>query len=121
MPLDFESWQKMMAEQQAQFWADLKAIEARQVESARLFEENRRLSEENRQNIAKLVDVCMSLTNHAEEADRRLGELGQETDGRFRETDERVNILVDVVDKLVKRNGRDTKQNCKTPTTIVGR
>ena len=106
MPLDFDSWKENMAEQQAQFWADLRALEARQAETARL-------SEENRQNIARLVDVCMSLANHGEETDRRLRELGQETDRRFRElrdaqvqTDERLNVLVDVVDKLVKRNGK---------------
>jgi hypothetical protein len=38
----------MMAEQQAQFWANLQAIEARRAETARL-------SEENRRDIAKLI------------------------------------------------------------------
>jgi galactokinase len=131
MAIDFESWKENMAQQQAQFWADRRAIEAQQAETAKR-------SEEDRQNIARLVDVCMSLTNHVEsltsqsqETDRRLRELseethrhlrefGEETDRRFRETgslmrelreaqahtDERLNILVDTVDKLVKRNGK---------------
>ncbi|HTV53417.1 MAG TPA: hypothetical protein VMI06_00715 [Terriglobia bacterium] len=93
-----------MAQQQAQFWADLQAVEARQAETARL-------SEENRQNIAKLVDVCMSLANDGEETDRRM----RETDRLIRELREaqaetggRLNVLVDAVDRLVKRNGRHT-------------
>jgi chromosome segregation ATPase len=122
MPLDFDSWKENLAQQQAQLWAGLRAIEAQQAETARR-------SEEDRQNIARLVDVCMSLTNHVEslksqsqETDRRLRESGEETDRRLRElseethrrfrelreaqahTDNRLNILVDTVDKLVKRN-----------------
>jgi hypothetical protein len=106
MPIDFESWKENMAQQQAQFWADLRALEARQAETARL-------SEENRQNIAKLVEVCMSLTNHvesltshAQETDRRLRELGEVTDRRILEVGERLDVLISVVDKLVKRNGQ---------------
>jgi hypothetical protein len=48
MPIDFESWQNMTAEQQAQFWAGLRAIEARRAETARI-------SKENRREIAKLI------------------------------------------------------------------
>lgn len=88
-----------MAEQQAQFWADLRALEARQAD--------------DRQNIAKLVDVCMSLTGQVEETNRELRELGKETDRRIRElreaqaeTHERLDVLVSVVDTLVKRNGK---------------
>lgn len=113
MAFDLESWKEFMAQQQAQFWADLQAMEARQAETARL-------SEENRQNLARLVEVCLSLANHAEETDRRLGQLGEETDGRLKETDrlirelrdaqahsdQRLDALISVVDKLVHRNGK---------------
>lgn len=95
-----------MAEQQAQFWTDLRALEARQAESSRL-------SEENRQSIAKLVDVCTALAERGQETDSRLRLLGEETDRRIRElrdaqagTSERLNILVQVVDSLVKSNGK---------------
>jgi ABC-type transporter Mla subunit MlaD len=107
--IDFDSWKENLAEQQAQFWADLRALEARQAETARLFDENRRLSEENRQNIARLVDVCMSLANHGEETDRRLRETDQfirELRDVQAETGQRLNALIDVVDKLVRRNGK---------------
>jgi chromosome segregation ATPase len=103
--VDFAAWKETMAEQRAQFWADLRAIEAQQAETARR-------QEEDRQNITKLVDVCMSLANHAEETDQRLRELGEETDRRIRElvasqahTDCRLDALISVVDSLVKRNG----------------
>lgn len=106
MPLDFEAWKENMAEQQAQFWTDLRALEARQAETARLTEENRRdlarSSEETRANIAQLVDVCMSLANHGQETDRRIREL---RDAQA-ETAERLNVLVQVIDSLVKRNGK---------------
>jgi hypothetical protein len=99
MAIDFDSWKENMAEQQAQFWADLRALEARQAE--------------DRQNVARLVDVCMSLTSHVEETNRGLRELGKETDRRIRElveaqteTHERLDALVSVVDALVKRNGK---------------
>jgi hypothetical protein len=99
MALDFDSWKENMAEQQAQFWADVRALESRQAE--------------DRQNIARLVDVSMSLANHVEETNRGLRELGKETDRRIRElvqaqaeTHERLNVLVSVVDALVKRNGK---------------
>jgi Na+/phosphate symporter len=102
MAIDFDSWKENMAQQQAQFWADLRALEARQAETARL-------SEENRQNIAKLVDVCMSLANHGEETDRRLRETDQlirELRDAQAEAGERLDALIDVVDRLVKRNGK---------------
>jgi chromosome segregation ATPase len=102
MAIDFDSWKENMAQQQAQFWGDLRALEARQAETARL-------SEENRQNIAKLVDVCMSLANHGEETDRRLRETDQlirELRDAQAETGERLDTLIDVADRLVKRNGR---------------
>jgi septal ring factor EnvC (AmiA/AmiB activator) len=99
MAFDFDSWKENMAQQQAQFWADLRALEARQAE--------------DRQHIARLVDVCMSLTSHVEETNRGLREFGKETDRRIRElveaqaeTHERLDVLVSVVDALVKRNGR---------------
>ncbi|MGH9327256.1 MAG: hypothetical protein ACRD2B_11325 [Terriglobia bacterium] len=58
--------------------------------------------EETEERFRSLVDVCMSLTRHGEETDRRF----RETDERFRETDYKLNALIDAVDKLVKRNGR---------------
>lgn len=54
--------------------------------------------EANAGRIGQLVDVSMSLANN-------LQTLGEETDRRFRETDYKLNALIDTVDKLVKRNG----------------
>ncbi|MGH9358802.1 MAG: hypothetical protein ACRD1O_06475 [Terriglobia bacterium] len=45
-----------------------------------------------------LVDVGLSLA-------ASLERLGEETNRRFQETDYKLNTLIDVVDKLVKRNG----------------
>ncbi len=90
-----------MAEQQAQFWADLRAIESTQAETARLLEKDRQHVAENRQRIAQLVDVCMSLARHGEETDRRIHELRES----HLDMDQRLSALIHIVDSLVKRNG----------------
>ncbi len=113
---DLEKFRKFMIEQQAQFWADLRASEERHQRHEREMAEFRaqmkefdgemkefRNETENR--FRALVDVTMSLARNAEESDRRIRELSEETDRRFRETDYKLNALIDTVDKMVKRNG----------------
>ena len=48
-----------------------------------------------------LVDVCMSLPNHAERLDQALSETAQ----TLSETADKLNGLIDIVDKLARRNG----------------
>ena len=62
--------------------------------------------------IRQLVDVTMSLARHAEEADAWVRKFAAETDRRIREreeagahTDRRLDALIDVVEKLTRRNG----------------
>ncbi len=62
--------------------------------------------------IRQLVDVTMSLTRHAEEADGWVRKFAAETDRRIHEreeagahTDRRLDVLIDVVEKLTRRNG----------------
>ncbi|MGH9431055.1 MAG: hypothetical protein ACRD3T_05885 [Terriglobia bacterium] len=101
MPNDLEGWKQFMAEQQAQFWADLRAIEAKHAEVAAQQAETARFADENRQRIGQLVDVCLSLARHGEETDRRIRELTESQ----AHTDRRLDVLIDVVEKLVKHNG----------------
>jgi chromosome segregation ATPase len=102
---DLERFRKFMIEQQAQFWADLRASEERHQRHEREMKEfDRRLKEfreETENRFRALVDVTMSLARHVEE----LTHHGEETDRRFRETDYKLNALIDTVDKLVRRNG----------------
>ena len=56
------------------------------------------LSEANTTRISQLVDVCMSLAANLEK-------VGEETDRRFRDTDYKLNALIETVDKLIRRNG----------------
>jgi len=93
-----ESRMNFIIEHQAQFATDIQLLKERQAESSRM--------------IGQLVDVTMSLARHAEESDRRLQSLGEETDRRIRElvesgahTDRRLDALIDTVDKLARRNG----------------
>ncbi len=112
MPDHIESRMNFIIEQQAQFAADIQLLKDRQADTMRLVEANTGM-------IRQLVDVTMSLARHGEETDRRIQEtdrhlraLGQETDRRLRElaesgahTDRRLDALIDVVDKLTRRNG----------------
>lgn len=102
---DLEQLRKFMLEQQAQFWADLRAMEERQE---RFEGQAREFRQETETRLRTLVDVSLSLARHGEETDRRL----QETDRLIRElreaqasTDYKLNALIDAVDKLAKRNG----------------
>jgi predicted nucleic acid-binding Zn-ribbon protein len=100
-----ESRMQFIIEQQAQFAADMQALKERQAEGQRQIEENR-------ERIRQILDVTMSLARYGEETDRRIRELAEETDRRIRErheagahTDRRLDALIDIVDKLTRRNG----------------
>ncbi|MGH9470874.1 MAG: hypothetical protein ACRD1N_11105 [Terriglobia bacterium] len=106
--MDLEKTVQFMVEQQAEFWADIRALEARQAETARL-------ADENRERIGQLVGVCTSLAQHvgtlaqhAEDTDRRIHDFAEETNRRFQETDYKLNALIETVDKLTRRNGGHT-------------
>ncbi len=112
MPDHIESRMNFIIEQQAQFATGIQLLKERQADTLRLVEANTGM-------IRQLVDVTMSLAHHGKETDRRLREtdqrlraLGEETDRRIRElaasgahTDRRLDALIDVVDKLTRRNG----------------
>ncbi len=105
MPDHIESRMNFIIEQQAQFAVDIQLLKERQADTLRLVEANTGM-------IRQLVDVTMSLAHHGEETDRRIRALGEETDRRIRElaasgahTDRRLDALIDVVDKLARRNG----------------
>jgi uncharacterized membrane protein YccC len=61
-----------------------------------------RFREQTEERFRSLVDVSMSLAHNlqllGQETDRRIRELGEETNYKL-------NALIDTVDKLVKRNG----------------
>ncbi len=108
MPENIESRMNFIIEQQAQFAADIQLLKERQADTMGM--------------IRQLVDVTMSLAHHGEETDRRIRALGEETDRRIRtlgeetdrrirelaesgaHTDRRLDALIDVVDKLTRRN-----------------
>jgi len=87
MPDHIESRMNFIIEQQAQFAADVQLLKERETEALRM--------------IGQLVDVTMSLAHHGEETDRRIRELA----ASGAHTDRRLDALIDVVDKLARRNG----------------
>lgn len=93
MHMDFESWKDFMAEQQAQFWADLRAIGATQAETARLMDEDRQRIAEDRQ-------------RRDRPRIRELTSAQRELAASHAHSDQRLDALINVVEALVKRNGK---------------
>ncbi len=105
MPDNVESRMNFIIEQQAQFAANIQILKERQADALRMIEANSGA-------IRQLVDVTMSLARHAEETDRRLQETDRRLGARIEQlvesgahTDRRLDALIDVVDKLARRNG----------------
>ena len=112
MPDNIESRMNFIIEQQAQFAAGIQLLKERESGMFRMIEANAGM-------IRQLVDVSLSLARNLEETDRRLGarieqltERQTQFDASMRElreaqahSDRRLDALIDVVDKLTRRNG----------------
>ena len=92
---------EFILEQQAKFAVDIQQLRESQarLEAAqeRLEAAQERLAAAQERTdgmVRNLVDVCMSLANHAERPDQALSETGDKLHG-----------LIDVVDKLARRDG----------------
>ena len=101
----WERQRDFLLEQQARFMADMEAMKKKSAETDQRVAANAAQIERNTQNIARLVDVCMSLANDQQAARRDMAELRQ----RMRENDEdtryKLNALIATVDKLSRGNG----------------
>jgi flagellar biosynthesis/type III secretory pathway chaperone len=102
---NMESRMKFIIEQQAQFAADIQLLKERESQVLGMIETNASL-------IRQLVDVTFSLARHSEEADRRLEETDRRLGARIQQlaesgahSDRRLDALIDVVEKLTRRNG----------------
>lgn len=85
---------QFIIEQQAKFTVDIQKLQERQEATTAM--------------IRQLVDVSMSLAHHGEETDRRIKELTtahKELTEAQVHTDRRLDALIDVVDKIIHRNG----------------
>lgn len=94
--MDIERTMQFIADTQAKLEASVQMHDERlaRIEAA---------VEANTGRIAQLVDVTLSLARHAEEADKRIRELAEETGYKL-------NSLIETVDKLVRRDGHDTSR-----------
>jgi hypothetical protein len=102
----WERQRDFLLEQQARFMADMEAMKKKKsAETDQRVAANAAQIERNTQNIARLVDVCMSLANDQPAARRDMAELRQ----RMRENDEdtryKLNALIATVDKLSRGHG----------------
>ena len=98
----FQRHVAFMLEQQAKF-------DERQAKFDERMERLEQQTRENREDIAKLVNVVMSLATHVERHDQQIASLiedNKETERRFRETDERISALIILAERYFNRNGR---------------
>ena len=106
--MDIEKTMAFILEQQAQFTADMQATRASFEKHDAEIAEIRKLSAANTESIRQLIDVSMSLAHNAaemEETDRRLAARLQELAESGAHTDRRLDVLIDIVNKLTRRNG----------------
>jgi len=96
--MDIEKAMQFIIEHQARHGAAIQQLDERLVRLGGLVETNTGM-------IRQLVDVSLSLANTVQQ-------LGEETDRRIREltesqahSDRRLDALINVVDKLARRNG----------------
>ena len=87
-----ESRMNFIIEQQAQFATDIQILTGRQADALRMIEANTAM-------IRQLVDVSLSLVRHGEETARSIRELRESQ----AHGDQRLDALIDTVDKLVRR------------------
>ena len=100
-PRDFEKIMESILEQQAKFAVDIQQLRESQArleaaqERLQVSQERLEAAQERTDAMVRnVVDVCMSLANHAERLDQALPE-----------TADKLNGLIDVVDKLARRDG----------------
>ena len=94
MPDNIESRMNFIIEQQAQFAADIQVLKERESQIFGMIEANTGM-------IRQLVEVTFSLAGHLEETDTRIRKL---VDSQAH-SDRRLDALIDVVNKLTRRNG----------------
>jgi len=91
---DVERKMAFIIEQQANFSTDI----------AELKEQQNQITD----HIRNLTNALLSLTNIVERHDEQIAALieqSKETDARFKETDERINTLVTILDRVISDRG----------------
>jgi ABC-type transporter Mla subunit MlaD len=110
--MDIEKTMEFIIEQQARHATAIQQIDERLVQFDERMARVEGFIEANSGMIRQLVDVSMSLARHAEDTDRFIRELREAQAESVRElreaqahSDRRLDALIDVVEKLTRRNG----------------
>jgi hypothetical protein len=99
--MDIENTMRFILDTQAKLEASAQMHDERLARIEGLTAQIGSLVEANTARIAQLVDVCFSLARHAEDSDRRMGELREMQAA----SEYKLNALIETVDKIVRRNG----------------
>jgi hypothetical protein len=109
----FERRMEFIVEQQAQFTVDIQALKETQAVEAKLWREKYNVLTDA---LATVVGMVGKLAANQDRTDAKLAELAKRTDERLielaerqSETDERLNIFVNVVERYLSGNGKVAK------------
>ncbi|HEY6291496.1 MAG TPA: hypothetical protein VI455_08045 [Terriglobia bacterium] len=90
-----EPWSEFILEQQARFEANFAKIESELAQTQRVLRQTNRV-------VSGMVRVGVSLRSDVRRHERAIARLGEV----HAETDDKLNALIDIVDKAIRRNGR---------------
>ena len=104
-PEEMQRTMEFIVEQQAKFTTDIQ----------KLFESDDRLRESQATLTAALIRLAEIVEENHKESDRRFADLTESqkvTDEQLRHTDERLNVLINVVEKQLaaRRNGKKRRK-----------
>jgi len=107
--MDNEKIQRQMEfiiDQQAKFVVDIAKLDERLDRVDGQIERNNQTIERATQHILDLTDAMLSLTAFAQKHEGGIADLvkqSKETDAKLKETDERLNVLISIVESSIGR------------------
>jgi hypothetical protein len=118
MDMDIEKAMQFMLQTQVKHETWLQKHEEAMKEHEEAIAQIRAAGEANDRRIGQLVDVSLSLARTVEQNSAGIKELREAQAAGFKElreaqasTDYKLNALIDTVDKIIRKNGHDSKKS----------
>jgi len=102
--MDIENTMRFILDTHAKLEASVQIHDERLARLEGLTTKIGSLVEANSSRIGQLLDVCLSLARHAEDADRRMAAGFKELRELHAASEYKLNALIDTVDKIVRNS-----------------